>query len=341
MKIAILGASHWHVPLMYLDALKALGEEIVAVADRSEDLVDIVKDKVDCPRYTDYERCLAETKPDFVFAHAPHRDMTDLAAWLVQRHVPFHMEKPMGTDWRKLDLVATKIETEGIFASVALVSRYYAIVQWLKARQAELGHVYHYYYRLFAGDPGRYRTWGVPWMLDPELAGGGPLFNFGPHVVDLMLYLCTSEVVEVTARCTYGLSGEKIEDIASLTMLGAEGEVGVGEVSYCMPSNTYERYFSLDCDALHAGGPDLGAMTVNFRSGGAEQVTGNAFEDVYPAYTKDTLERFKAGQPPVATPRDMVRTLRVMNAAQQSAATGRPVSLVKGVIDDRAEECDL
>ena len=82
MKIAILGASHWHVPLMYLDALNALGEEIVAVADRSEDLVDIVKDKVDCPRYTDYERCLAETKPDFVFAHAPHRDMTDLAAWL-------------------------------------------------------------------------------------------------------------------------------------------------------------------------------------------------------------------------------------------------------------------
>lgn len=341
MRIAILGASHWHVPLMYIDALNALGEEIVAVADTSQDKVDIVKDKVDCPRYTDYEQCLAETKPDFVFAHAPHRDMTDLAAWLVHKHMPFHMEKPMGTDWKKLELMTTKCETEGVFASVALVSRYYAIVQWLKARQSEMGKVHHYYYRLFAGDPGRYKTWGVPWMLDPELSGGGPLFNFGPHVVDLMLYLCTSEVVEVSARLTYGLSGEPIEDIASLTMIGANGEVGVGEVSYCMPSSTYERYFSYDCDALHAGGPDLGDMTVNWRNGQSEQVKGNAFEDVYPAYTKDTLERFKAGQAPVATPRDMVRTLRVMNAAKESAASGRPVSLVKGVIDDKEESCDV
>lgn len=337
MKIAILGASHWHVPLMYIDALNALGEEIVAVADTSQELVDIVKDRVDCPRYTDYERCLAETKPDFVFAHAPHRDMTDLAAWLVHRHMPFHMEKPMGTDWKRLEPVATKIETEGLFCSVALVSRYYAIVQWLKARQAELGQVYHYYYRLFAGDPGRYRTWGVPWMLDPELAGGGPLFNFGPHVVDLMLYLCTTEVVEVSAHWTHGLSGEAIEDIASLTMVGANGEIGVGEVSYCMPSNTYERYFSLDCDALHAGGPDLGDMVVNWRNGQSDHVKGNAFEDVYPAYTRDTLERFRAGQPPVATPRDMVRTLRVLCAARESAASGRPVRVVPAPDDD--ENC--
>ncbi len=329
MKIAILGASHWHVPLMYIPALNDLGEEIVAVADTSQELVDLVQDKVDCPRYTDYERCLAETQPDFVFAHAPHRDMTDLAAWLIQRHAPFHMEKPMGTGWRRLEPVATKAETEGLFCSVALVSRYYAIVEWLKARQAELGQVYHYYYRLFAGDPGRYRTWGVPWMLDPEIAGGGPLFNFGPHVVDLMLYLCTSEVVEVSARLTHGLSGEAIEDIASLTMYGACGEVGVGEVSYCMPSNTYERYFSYDCDALHAGGPDLGDMVVNWRNGQSEQVKGNAFEDVYPAYVKDTLERFRAGQPPVATPRDMVRTLRVMCAAQESAETRKTVTVVK------------
>lgn len=337
MRIAILGASHWHVPLMYIPALTDLGQEIVALADTSPELVDLVAGKADCPSYTDYERCLAETTPDLVFAHAPHRDMTDLAAWLISKHQPFHMEKPMGTDWRRLEPVATKAETEGLFCSVALVSRYYAIVQWLKARQAELGQVHHYYYRLFAGDPGRYRAWGVPWMLDPELAGGGPLFNFGPHVVDLMLYLCTSEVVEVSARWTHGLSGERIEDLASVTMYGARGEVGVGEVAYCMPSNTYERYFSFDCEALHAGGPDLGDMTANFRAGGSEQVTGNAFEDVYPAYTKDTLARFAAGQPPVATIRDMVRTLRVMNAAKQSAETGRTVRVVGEADDDACE----
>ena len=79
MRIVILGAGHWHVSLMYIDALKGLGEEIVAIADADQATVDRVGQKVDCPRYTDYEKCLEEQKPDFVFAHAPHYLMTELA----------------------------------------------------------------------------------------------------------------------------------------------------------------------------------------------------------------------------------------------------------------------
>jgi predicted dehydrogenase len=123
MRIAILGASHWHVRLMYVDALKQLGEEIVAVGDDVPGKVDLVGDLVDCPRYTDYDKLVAEQQPDFVFAHAPHAQMSELAAWLVERRLPFHMEKPMGVDWRKLAPVAVATRTEGVFASVALVSR--------------------------------------------------------------------------------------------------------------------------------------------------------------------------------------------------------------------------
>lgn len=333
MRIAILGASHWHVSLMYLDALKQLGEEVVAVGDTSEEKVNLVAGKVDCPRYTDYEKLLAETRPDFIFAHAPHDEMTALAHWLVSRRLPFHMEKPMGVDWRKLAPVATKAATEGVYASVALVSRYYGIVSWLKARQAELGAVQHYYYRLFAGDPSRYRTWGVEWMLDPARAGAGPLFNFGPHVVDLFLYLVTPDVAEVSCRWARGLHGEAIEDLATVLMVGAEGQIGLGEVSYTMPDG-YERYFSLDTSALHVGGPNMGDLTVQWRDGRSERVVGNDFSQVYDAYTADCLARFRAGQPPLAGISDMVQTLRVMNAARRSAETGRPVRLKDDAEDE-------
>ena len=60
MRIAILGASHWHVRLMYIEALKKLGEEIVAVADRTPEKVALVADMVDCQQYTDYEQVIAE-----------------------------------------------------------------------------------------------------------------------------------------------------------------------------------------------------------------------------------------------------------------------------------------
>lgn len=327
MRIAILGASHWHVRLMYIEALKKLGEEIVAVADRTPEKVALVGGLVDCPQYTDYEQVIAEQQPDFIFAHAPHAEMTELAEWLVERRLPFHMEKPMGVDWRKLQPVASRAEAEGVFGSVALVSRYYAIAQWIRNHREQVGHVNHYYYRLFAGGPQRYRDWGVEWMVDPAQAGAGPLFNFGPHVVDLFLYLCTSEVRSVTAQWTRGLYPEQIEDLCSITMRGADGEVGVGEVSYSMPDDCYERYFSVDSATMHCGGADMGAMSVNWRDGRCEDVCGLGAEDVYFAYTRDTLERFKAGQAPVAGIGDMVRTLRVMNAAKVSAETGETVRI--------------
>lgn len=336
MKVAVLGVSHWHARFMYLDALRNLGHEIVAVADTTQAKVDLVGDQYDGPRYTDYEHVLAAHKPDFVFAQAPHCEMTELARWLIQRHQPFHMEKPMGIDYRELEPVAAKAETEGIFASVALVSRYYAIAQWLKAHQQDAGLVNYYYYRLFAGDPGRYRQWGVEWMLDPAQAGGGPLFNFGPHVIDLFLYLCAERVVRVDAHWTCGIHHEAIEDLTSLTMTGESGQIGVGEVSYTMPDG-YDRYFAVDSEKLHCGGAALGDMPVLWRDGRSEQVVGNDFDDVYPAYTKDTLERFAAGQPPVATIRDMANTLRVMNAAKQSAEAGHAVRIGAGDEEDVCE----
>lgn len=326
MKIVILGASHWHVRLMYLDSLRELGHEVLAVADTTQEKADLVAEKYDGPRLTDYEAVLQQYRPDFVFAHAPHRDMPAVAQWLVERHQPFHMEKPMGVDWRALEPVAKRAETEGVFCGVALVSRYYAIAQWLKAHQAEIGRVSHYYYRLFAGDPSRYRQWGVEWMLDPALAGAGPLFNFGPHVIDLFLYLCAERVERVNCHWSRGLHGEAIEDLASVTMIGESGQIGVGEISYTVPTG-YERFFSVDSEKLHCGGEILGDMPVQWRDGRQEQVVGNDFNDVYGAYTKDVLERFAAGQPPVAGIGDMVKTLRVMCAARQSAQTGRTVCL--------------
>lgn len=328
MRIAILGASHWHVRLMYLDALTQLGEEIVAVADDTLEQCSLVAERTGCPRYTDYDRLISEHQPDFVWAQAPHCEMTDLALWLIARGVPFSMEKPMGLDWRQLEHVANLAAQEGVYASVALVSRHYGIVQWLKRHQKDLGPVSHYYYRIFAGIPNRYREWGVEWLLDPRRAGGGPLYNIGPHVIDLFMHLCADRVQRVSAHYVRGLRGEKIEDLCSLTMLGPDGEIGVGEVSYTMPDG-YERYFSIDTAKMHCGGPALGDMTVQWHDGRRERVLGADFDDVYLEYTRDVLERFRMGQAPPVTIDDMVRTLQVMEAARDSAETGEPVDLIE------------
>lgn len=325
MRVAVIGVGHWH-SAMYIPALKAIGADIVAVSDPDQGALE--RADVDCPRFADYRELLQAAKPEFVFAHAPHCDMTQVAADLVDAEQPFAMEKPMGVDWRALRPVAEEAGEKGVFAAVALVTRYLALIEKLaEVRESgELGRPVHYYSRLFAGAPQRYREMGVDWMLDPKRAGAGPLFNFGPHVIDIYLYLCKDPIESVAASTTHQLYGEKIEDLASVTFRGETGAVGVVEVSYTHPDD-YERYFSLTTDRLHVGG-NIEGDTIRLRDGQLLEVEPDAAAlDTYALYTRDTLERYATGEPPKASIHDMVPVLRVMNAAQRSVEVGRPVKL--------------
>ncbi len=326
MRVAIVGVGHWHVGLYYLPALQKLGADIVAISDPSEEALDRIGSQVAAACYRDYRELLDREEVDLVMAHAPHNEMTGLAAELVARHQPFHMEKPMGTDWRQLEPVAAKAETEGIFASVALVNRYLGMVAKLAelAKLDQLGRVYHYCYRLLASGPQRYLDWGCPWMLDPN-RGGGPLFNFGPHVIDTFIYLAGQPVAQVYAQRVAGLHDVAIEDMVSITMVGEDGAVGVAEVGYTLPAG-YERYISLTTDTVYAVSDGTGGK-IQFRGGEQVPITGPGPDDAYFQYTADVLESLAAGRQPRATIQDMVEALRVMNAADLSADRGMPVML--------------
>ena len=324
LKVAFIGLNHWHAPF-YMQAMKAVDYPIAAVADLDPSMAEFRAraGACDAPRYSDYEALLREVKPDLVFAHAPHDEMTELADWLVEHNVPFHMEKPMGLSWKKLDAVARKAREKGLWNAVALVSRQYGIVQ----RLAELDHdndmgvLSRYYYGLFAGPPVRYPDWHCEWMLQPERTGAGPLWNFGAHVVDLFLYLGKAPIVEVTADWGYRIHKLPIEDFCTIRMKNAAGAVGVGEISYTTPEG-YERFFSISTDCLQVHTEKLGQGVIKRFDGNHEEIDGNEFNDVYPFQARNTLERCQRGLPPVADIQDMVATLRIMEAAKASARAG-------------------
>jgi predicted dehydrogenase len=311
---------------MYIPALKACGADIVAVSDPDADALE--RADVECLRFLDHRELLDRAKPEFAFAMAPHCDMTALAADLVEAAQPFAMEKPMGVDWRALHDVAAKAGEKGLFAAVALVTRYYPLVEKLAelGLTGELGAPVHYYSRLFAGTPQRYRHWHVGWMLDPAKAGAGPLYNFGPHVIDVFLHLFRDPIVTVSASATHGLYGEAIEDLASVSFRTEGGALGVVEVSYTHP-DAYERYFSLTTTKLHVGGKIEGDA-IRLRDGRVVDVAPDrTATETYEVYTADTLRRFSEGLPPKASIHDMWPTLRVLNAALASVQTGEPTSV--------------
>ena len=327
MRIGIVEIGHWHAS-GYVEGLRRLGEEIVAVSDHDLPTAQRAAQNLGCKAYVSHVELIEQERPELVFAHGIHRDMTRIAADLVARDVPFVMEKPMGVDWRPLAQVADHAERKGLFAGADLVMRGYRLTrELLRLRDAgELGQITSYYHRLLAGEPQRYRQWHVPWVLDRTQAGGGPLFNFGPHVIDLFLLLSGQPVQSVFCRTSHSLHQLDVEDYALLTLSSSEGAVGTVEVGYVCPDSKYDRFFSVCTDRLFVSSAAFDSGTVCFRDG-RELDIGRA--DALPGldYVSETLRRFRAGEPPVATVRDMCRVLRVINAGVESAEQGTPVLL--------------
>jgi predicted dehydrogenase len=328
LRVALVGAGHWHAPY-YTEALRKSGSELVGLTDPDPVITARRGQELRIKTYDDAATMVEKAQPDLIYAFAPHRDMTALALQLLDWGTPFVIEKPAGLDGRALAAAAAQARERGVWAGVDLVARTHRLVARLRALgdQSELGRVHSFFYRLFAGDPQRYIAWGVPWMLDPESAGAGCLYNFGPHVVDAFQWLVGEPVVQVHCQLRQ-LHGLKIPDYAHLTCLTPSGAVGNLEVGYICPGDFYERGLTLSSDRLYVSSPNLDAGTLRWRDGRSEEVSVNdSGSDFWLAYVRDVERRLRGGELPVATLDDMARTLRVLNAAEESARSGRPIYL--------------
>ncbi len=328
MRVGVIGAGHWHVEIYYLpylcgpeDRLEMDDVEVVAIADPSAETLERRKPLAPAAKaYLDYREMLEAERPDFVFAHAPHCDMTGVARYLVDAGMPFHMEKPMGLDAAALATVAEAAEAKRLFVSVPLVSRYFGAAAKLIERAGEAGEAFHYYYRQLAGPPDRYRAWGVPWMLDPVKAGPGPWFNFGPHAVDLMLAMTGWRPRKVFARASHALHGEAVPDLVSVEIDGGDGRIGVVEVGYTLEQG-YERQVTLSTEKLHYSGPgDVG--TIEWRDGRSEVVDRPVEDESYRLYTRDVVRRVRDGEGPKVGIGQMVKVLRVLCAGRTALEAG-------------------
>ena len=330
IQVAVMGVSHWHAE-GYIRALRACGAKIAAVSDAGttfQHSISVARrwgETLGCPAHPSADALLAAGRPDLVFALARHCDMTALAAQLVEENQPFVMEKPMGLRWRELAPVADRAMQKGLWAGVDFVARTLGLVRrLLELRdEGELGAVTAYTYRLLAGDPARYREMGVPWMLDPAQAGGGPLYNFGSHVFDLFLRFTGEPIQDLRCWLSHRLHHLPIEDYALISARTPSGAVGDMVVGYTCPGAGYDRYFALSTDRLWVSSPNLGSGTIHWRDGRTSEVPATPeSEDFFLTYTRATLRRFQAGEPPVAAISEMVPVLRAINEAQAVGITG-------------------
>lgn len=317
LKIAFLGVSHWHVPL-YFPALSK--GAVIAVSDPNAAIAEQFAGRLGCPSFTDWRELLDETRPDFVFAFAPHNEMASMALELIARKIPFGMEKPMGMSCDEVQKVAETADKAGAFCAIPFVWRYSDTVARLKESLLS-GKIIHMNYRFIAGPPSRYLV-SSPWMLAAQTAGGGCMTNLGVHFIDMALYLTDSASADVLSSA-YQYNGEYDIEIYASSLLKMEtGASLVLETGYAYPMDEVLKRENRWCIVTEKGYYTLAENNLEAREFGKDPVNISLSTDsdvYYPKFVEAMLDDFVNGRTPRASLREMLTVRRILDRMNEAA----------------------
>ncbi|MFK4273039.1 Gfo/Idh/MocA family protein [Streptomyces milbemycinicus] len=313
-RTAVLGARHWHVPL-YVSAW-ADTHDVVLVQDEEPDGVTDIARRLDAPVCGEIGEALDAGPLDLAYVFGAHDRMVDTCLDLVERGIPFVVEKPGGTGPEDVERIRDAAASAGVAVTVPFVQRGGPVDHVLSLAGAPT------YQRasFVAGPPERYHAAGCSWMLEPARSGGGCLVNLAPHFIDLFLQRSRARRVElVAANLSASLHGEAVEDHATLVLAGDDGSEAIIEVGYAFPSSPAKRYCSYT-SAGEGGYVDVGTSgDVSFTrasdgvtESSAIDVDSDPLYDVFVRQVADTWADGFAGLPTLA---DLADTMRLVWAA--------------------------
>ena len=175
-----------------------------------------------------------------VALHAP----VAIAAAEAGKHVL--CEKPMALDVAECDRVIASAEKAGVKLGVAYYRHLYPIVQRVKTllREGAIGAPVLAQLNAFERfDPPSDHP--RAWLLDPALSGGGPMFDFGCHRIEVLLNLF-GDVAEVEGVRANVLFDRRVEDAAVATLRFAPGPLAVVSVAHAAaePQDTLDVFGS-------------------------------------------------------------------------------------------------
>jgi predicted dehydrogenase len=316
MRVAFIGVSHWHIPL-YLDPMLALADaEIVGVSDPSLAAAEAVAARAGCRAFTDERALLDATRPDFVVVLGRHCDMAASARTLIERRIPFAIEKPCALTSAEIDDLAQAARAAGVFAAVPFVFRDSTLLETIRA--AAPGEAFHYLaFKFVAGSVERYRATGCDWMLERRLAGGGCMLNLGVHFFDLARQLLPAPPRVVGAALSNSIDGLDTED-HGVVLLRAGAASCTIETGYTFPAPhmTFDLHFSLRSDRHYVVATGIDHVEIfDLAQNRTVHRVPTTNPPYYPGFVRDALARAASGAPPVAGLDDMAEAMRLIEAA--------------------------
>lgn len=261
--------------------------------------------------YLDWKKLLRDEEVDAVYIATPihlHAEQA-IAAAEAGKHVL--CEKPMAMNVRECDQMIGACRANKVKLGVAYYRHFYPVVERIKAilKSGEIGAPVlaqiNAYERFdpAADDP-------RSWLLKKELAGGGPMLDFGCHRIEVLTNIL-GPITEVKAMTANVLFEREVEDTATALFRFESGACAVLSVSHAAAEPK---------DSLRIFG-SLGSIRVSILNQGKIRVTGKLGER-YEAHAPHA----NLHQPMIE---DFVNAVLTDRQPRVSGATGREVAVIE------------
>jgi predicted dehydrogenase len=221
--------------------------ELVAVSRAKTDLAEAFAKQFGAGKwYADWHEMLRDSEIDAIYIATPvhlHASQT-IAATEAGKHVL--CEKPMALNVAECDEMIAASEANNVKLGIAYYRHFYPVVSRLK-ELLEVGAigtpviVQINAFEWFNPQPEHSRSW----LIKREIAGGGPMFDFGCHRIEVLLNIFGA-IDEVKASTTNVLFDREVEDTAAALFHFEQGASGVLTVSHAAqePQDTLDVFGS-------------------------------------------------------------------------------------------------
>ncbi len=185
-----------------------------------------------CKWFSDWRELLADNEIQAVYIATPvdlHASQT-VAAAQAGKHVL--CEKPMALDTEECDQMIAACQASGVLLGIAYYRHFYPAIERVKAILAagEIGRpvlAQINAFECFNPEPSHPRHW----LIEKKRSGGGPMFDFGCHRIEVLLNLLgsISRIESLVGRVCFE---REVEDTAVALFQFASGALGTLSVTH-------------------------------------------------------------------------------------------------------------
>ena len=261
----------------------------------------------------------------------PNKFHTPYAIELIQNSIDVFVEKPMAVSaLQGAEMIECARKNERILM-VGHMWRFDTEVNYIRdiVQSGKLGEIFK------TKGYGIHENWGpTGWFIDKDLAGGGALADMGVHAIDTVRYILGDpEPKEVYAKISTSFGDYNVDDTGIVMITWETGVVSIIESGWWHP---------------HADGPEASTQVFGTKGYASlfptfwKQKKGEDFEKIVPdmperkehcdqvmysRQMKHFIECVRNHKEPVSGMMEGKTVLRIVDAAYESAKSGKVVKL--------------